>query len=175
MKKTNKNSGFKVPEHYFEGVTHKILERIPPTSGSSNAKAFPKDEGFKVPEGYFENLNKKILERSDKREIKVVQLHPYRKIYYTATAVAAGLLLFFGLRLSLEKPPTFSDLASQDIENYFQINELDMSSYEIAEMFPIDQLEINDVLNDQIQDAAILDYLDNNTDDLEELNLNYNE
>ena len=175
MKKINKNSGFKIPEHYFEEFTGKILDKVAQSRDFTQEELLSKDEGFTIPEGYFENLNQKILGRLEKKETKIIPLHPYKKIYYTAAAVAAGLLLFFGLRLSLEKPLTFSDLASQDIENYFQNNELDMTSYEIAEMLPIDQVEINDILNDRIQDAAILDYLDNNTDDLEELNLNYNE
>jgi len=175
MKKINKNSGFKVPEHYFEKLGEKLLDKAGQISNSPETRAFPKDDGFTVPEGYFENLNKRILEKLDRKEKHVIQLHRYKKIYYATAAVAAGLLLFFGLRSSLQKQLTFSDLASQDIEDYFQNNELDMSSYEIAEMLPLDQLEINDVMNNGIQDAAILDYLDNNMDNLEDLNLNYNE
>lgn len=170
-----KNPGFKIPEHYLEEFEEKMLDKVAQIDHSSKARAFPKDEGFTVPESYFENLNKKIFERLDKKENKVVPLYRYKKIYYTVAAVAAGLLLFLGLRLSFEKQLTFSDLASQDIEFYFQNNELDISFYEIAEMLPVDQLEVNDILDEGIQDAAILDYLDDNMDNLEELNLNYNE
>ena len=175
MKKIDKNSGFKVPEHYFEKLGGELLDKAAQISNSSETRTFPKNDGFTVPNRYFENFNKRILEKLDRKEPKVIQLHRYKKIYYATATVAAGLLLFFGLRSSFQKQLSFSDLASQDIENYFQNNELDMSSYEIAEMLPMDQLEINDVLNNRIQDAAILDYLDNNMDNLEELNLNYNE
>lgn len=175
MKKNNRNSGFKVPEHYFEEFTDRILDKVAQTRDSIQEDILPKDQGFTVPQGYFETLNQEILGKLDKKESKVIPLRANRRIYYAVASVAAGLLLFLGLKLSLDKPLTFSDLAIQDIENYFQNNELDMSSYEIAEMLPIDQVEINDILNDGIQDAAILDYLDNNTDDFEELNLNYNE
>lgn len=175
MKKINKNSGFKVPENYLSGFTEKILDKVGQTNGSFKARVFSKEDGFTVPEGYFENLNEKVLERLNNKEVKVIPLYSRKKLHYAVAAVAAGLVLFFGLRLSFEKQLTFSDLAAQDIENYFQNNEVDMSYYEIAEMFPIDQLEISDILDNRIQDSAILDYLDNNTDDLEELNLNYNE
>lgn len=175
MKKIDKNSGFKVPQHYFETLGEKLLDRAAQISNSSEVRTFPKDDGFTVPDGYFENFDKRMSEKLDRKERHVIQLHRYKKIYYATAAAAAGLLLFFGLRSSLQKQLTFSDLASQDIENYFQNNELDMSSYEIAEMLPLDQLEIGDVMNNGIQDAAILDYLGNNTDNLEDLNLNYNE
>src|SRR5690606_15846478 len=141
MKKINKNPGFKLPENYLEGFTEKILDKVAQNGGDSKAKQFSNGEGFTVPEGYFENLNQKILERLNNKETKVIALRPYKKLYYTAAAVAAGLVLIFGLRLSFEKQLTFSNLAATDIENYFLNNELDMSSYEIAEMFPIDQLE----------------------------------
>jgi hypothetical protein len=175
MKRITKNPGFKIPEHYFEEFGKKILDKVGQIDDSATIRTFPKNEGFIVPQAYFENLNEKIFERLDKKENDVIPLYRYKKIYYAIAAVAAGLLLFFGLGLSFEKQLTFSDLASQDIETYFQNNEMDISFYEIAEMFPVDQLEVDDILNDGIQDAAILDYLDNNTDNLEELNLNYNE
>ena len=175
MKKIDKNSGFKVPEHYFEGLGEKLLDKAGQISSSPEARVFPKEPVFTVPECYYKIMNKRVHQKLDRKEFRVVRLHRYKKIYYATAAAAAGLLLFFGLRSSLQRQLTFSDLASQDIEDYFQNNELDMSSYEIAEMLPLDQLEINDVMNNGIQDAAILDYLDNNMDNLEDLNLNYDE
>ena len=60
-------------------------------------------------------------------------------------------------------------------ENYFDENDVDLSSFEIAEVIPVDELEINDIINNHLNDENVVDYLNNSIDDFEELNLDGND
>ena len=132
-------------------------------------------DGFKIPEDYLDNFTHKLMakiseegSRETKRDgFKVPEAYfdslysnietkinsPSPKViqlnpikkYYYA-AVAAVLLFFIGL-----------------------------STYELAEMLPIDELEIKDIIDHQLNDENIIDYIDNSTDTFEELNFDPNE
>ncbi|MBM1107611.1 hypothetical protein JQC67_15755 [Aurantibacter crassamenti] len=170
MKASNKNNGFKTPEGYFEGLTDKLLSKI-----AEEQSVLPKEAGFKAPEGYFDTLQQNILQKIDTAEPKVIQLNPYRKYYFAAAAVAAVALVIFGINFNSTESPTFEGLADSDIENYFENNTMELSSYELAEVISFDELDINDILDNQLIDDHIIDYLDDNIDDLDELNLETDE
>lgn len=166
MKEFNKNNPFKTPEEYFEGFDDRLMDKL-----SEESSNIPKEEGFDLPEGYFDGLHKNIQEKLDNQEAKVVQLHPYRKYYIAAASAAAVALLFFGFNWTTSTSPKFDDLANADIEAYFETNELGLTTYEIAEVIPVDELEINDILENQFNEENVIDYLNENIDDFEELNL----
>ncbi|MEO9893134.1 hypothetical protein [Aurantibacter sp.] len=172
MKASNNNNGFKTPEDYFENLTGKLLSKI-----TEEQSVLPKGDGFIAPEGYFDGLQENILRKLDleKEETKVIQLNPYRKYYFAAAAVAAAFILFFGLNFETESSPTFEELAASDIESYFENNDMELSSYELAEVMSFDELDISDILDNQLNDDHIIDYLDDNIDYLEELNLETDE
>jgi len=167
--KIDKNS-FNTPEGYFDIFTDKLMNKL-----SAEETIAPKNEGFKVPEGYFDSLNKKIALKLAVEEPKVIQLNPFKKYYYIAASIAAVLLLYFGLNFNSKPAITFDDIASSDIENYFDENDVDLSSFEIAEVIPVDELEINDIINNHLNDENVVDYLNNSIDDFEELNLDGND
>lgn len=171
MEKFDKKSGFTVPDGYFEDAPLRILHAI------ENAKPVRQSEGFKVPLGYFEHLDEMILQKVENRDRGVIALNPFKKYYYVAAAVAAVLLVYLGLNTGQEKTIVFDfeDLSFYEIEAYFETNELGFTSYEIAEMIPVTDLDINDVLTHQLQEENIIDYLNDNTDSFEELNLENNE
>ncbi len=170
MKNSDKKIDFSVPEGYFENASRRFLSKIEDKHHKTD------NDGFILPPGYFEALNGRIVEKINKQEIRVVQLHPFKKYYYAA-AVAAILILFFGIQFIKDKEPTFGfdDLAYSDIETYFESNKFGITSYEIAEIIPVDQLEINDILTDRLNEEIIIEYLNNNTDSLYELNLENDE
>ncbi len=174
MREQDKNNVFKTPKGYFEGFADKLLEKIADPDSYQDLKMsdLPKEDGFTTPNGYFEKLDEKIIE---KKETKVVQLNPYKKYYFAAASIAATVLLVYGLQLKGSKKITFEDLASTDIENYLENNELGLSTYEIAEVLPVDELEVNDILDNKINEESIIDYLDENVDDFDELNLEIDE
>jgi len=173
MKKISKQNSFKTPEGYFDSLTDRIMDRI-----SQEDSVIPKTDGFGVPEGYFDSLNKEIIDQSGgaaSAETKVVKLHNYRKFYFAAASVAAALLLVFGLQWNRPESLSFEDLAGADIESYFEDHEIGLSSYEMAELLPIEDLEVNDILDNELNEDNIIEYLDDNFDDLDELNIEIDE
>lgn len=170
MNKSNKNNGFKTPENYFEGLTDRLLDKL-----SEENSVLPKDDGFVVPDGYFDSLNEKITNGLSGEETKVIPLKSYRNYYYAAASIAAVALVIFGLQWNTSETLTFESLAATDIENYFENNDYDLSAYEIAEVIPIAELEINDILTNRFEEDNIVDYLDDHIEDFEELNLEEHE
>lgn len=166
MEEFNKNNPFKTPEGYFENLEGSLLDKL-----SEEKLDLPKEDGYAVPKDYFDDLHKRIKHSLDNEETKVVQLHPYRKYYIAAASVAAIAVLFFGINWNNTLEPTFDDLADADIEAYFETNELGLTTYEIAEVLPLDELEINDILEDQFVEENVIEYLNENIDDIEDLNL----
>lgn len=166
MKKRTKKEPFKTPDGYFEGFADRLMDRL-----SEDSPVLPKKEGFKVPESYFDGLEAKLAEKVNPSETKVVQLRSYRKYYYIAASIAAIAVLVFTLQPKSSQGPSWDDLANSDIEAYFEDHEFDMTSSEIAEVLLLDQLELNDILEDQLNEETIIEYLDDHIDDLEDLNL----
>ncbi|PXX24945.1 hypothetical protein [Arenibacter sp. ARW7G5Y1] len=168
MDKLNKNNSFKVPEGYFDTLSNDLMKKIAKEDIST-----PLNEGFKVPEGYFENINSKILGQLENTPVepKVIPLKSYKKHYYTAASIAAVILLFLSVQFNSVKTPSYSDLANSDIEHYFEFNDLELSSYDLAEILPIHDLDLNDILESRLDNDNIIDYLDSHIDDFEELNM----
>lgn len=109
-----KNSGFKVPEDYFDSLESKILDKA--------KMALPLeskiDSGFKVPEGYFDNFKPKA------KSSKVINL---KKVLYISS-IAAAIVLLFALFIP-KSTPNFDGLETAAIETYL-LNE----SYETSEI-----------------------------------------
>ncbi len=170
MKDRNEKPDFIVPQGYFENATDRIINAI------VDIKPQKENEGFKVPSGYFEGLNSRITQKLEIKEIKVIKLNPFKKYYYAAAIAAVAILAFmFQINKTEEADFSFDDLVFSDIETYFETTELGFSSYEIAEMIPADELEINDMLINRIKEEHIIDYLNENIDSFEELNLENDE
>ncbi|PCJ93389.1 MAG: hypothetical protein COA50_13940 [Flavobacteriaceae bacterium] len=172
MERTNKNSGFRTPKGYFDGLSTSLLSKMETDEGSIY-NADTQQDVFKVPNGYFANLNKRILLKINQKETKVVSI--YKKYHYYAASIAAILVVLFAIKLNTNKAPTFDSLANLDIEHYFSENELGFSENEIAELFPINNVEISDILNQDINEEGIVEYLNINIEDLQEFNDVYDE
>ncbi len=170
MKELNNKNPFKTPEEYFEGFSERLMKRLP-----EKGTNVPEKDGFVVPDSYFEGVHKNIIQKLEAEETKVIQLHPYKKLYYAAAAIAAVVLVVLQLDQNTSKEITFESIANSDIENYFEVNSLEFSTYEIAELVPVDELEIRDILSNELNEEMILNYLDNNTENFEELNMEYDE
>ena len=161
MGEKRKNSGFKTPEGYFEGFTDDLLNKM-----SKEASSLPNKDGFKIPEGYFDSLNKEVLEKVTEKEIKVIRLQAYKKYFYAAASVAAIVLFVLSIQWRDKSSFTFDDLARTDIEIYLEENDLGLSSYELAEVLLTEEMEVNDILNIELDDENIIDYLEDNIDEL---------
>ena len=109
------------------------------------------------------------------KETKVIPLYPVKKIIAFVASIAAIAIIFFGYNWNSTEKLSISALANTDIEAYFENNEFDLTSYEIAEVLPFTDTEFSNMLNSSIENDNILDYLSDNTIDFEELNLQDNE
>ena len=171
MKTTNNNKDFKTPEGYFEGFTDRLLHSMSTAKGNQSDPLLPKSDGFMVPDHYFDGLNSQLHAKLGLGEPKVIALNPLRKYLYYAAAIVAVASLTIGVVYTRSAEPTFESLAKTEIEDYFDQNDLGLSTYELAEIIPVDDLEISDVLVNQFEDKNIIDYLDDHIDHIEELNL----
>jgi hypothetical protein len=171
MKEIPKKNSFKTPPGYFEGLTNRILDRLE----EQDTETLPKKEGFAVPDSYFDQLEKNVLDKTLKRETPVITLKRYRTFFYAAAAVAVLFVLVTGLEWNKGETLSFDDLAQMDITNYFESRDLELSSYEIAEVIPVAELEIIDFMDDSVGQEEILDYLEDSIDDLDELNIDLHE
>ncbi len=174
MKKLIKNSDFKAPEGYFEGFTDKLMGRLLEDESAFSNQDKNKD-GFTIPEAYFGTLNEKILSQINEQNTKVIPLHSYRAYYSVAATVAAVIVLALGIFWNTTKAVTFESLANSDIEYYFENNDLNLTALEIAEVFPIDDMKIGDIMNQQLNEENVIDYINNHIDDFEDLNLDSDE
>ena len=171
MDKKYKKEGYRVPEGYFEGLNKRLQDSL-----DQDALNLPKGDGFTVPEGYFDKLNDELSSRIlSTEQPKVIKFKPWKKYYLVAASIAAIIIIVIGFRLGGSDDFTFSDLANAELESYFYDNDLELTSYEIAEVLPIDEIEVNDILDNELNEENIIDYLDENVEDLYELNIEYDE
>ncbi len=168
MKENHKNK-FKTPEGYFDTFHERLMDKINEEETAQETSLIPKSDGFGVPDKYFDTF------KVEPEQVKVVQLKSYKKFYYAAASIAALFILFFGLTWKADAPITFEDLANAELDAYFESTELNMSTYEIAEVMSLSNLEINEVFDNTLEDENILEYLDENVEDIEDLNLDYND
>ena len=142
-----KNSGFKTPKGYFEGLEDRIIDQI-------NLQNKIKDTGFKSPDNYFDGLEDKLLERVT-TETKVISIFSKRNLIY-ATSIAAAIILILGIFLN-KNEITFDNLETASIEYY--LNEADLDSYEIASLLSEDELNTDSFTNTSLTEESIEDYL----------------
>lgn len=167
MKKNHKDK-FKTPEGYFNSFNDRLLDKI-----AQEESIIPKSDGFSVPQGYFKDIHPSVLNKLDKRVPKVIALKNYTKYFYVAASVAAIFLLVVTLLPKQSQTPQFDDLASTEIENYFEDTEIGLTSYEIAQVVAFNGEELETLAEEELEEALILDYIDTNTDTFDELNLDY--
>jgi len=154
--KTNLNnieeSGFKVPENYFENLEASILSHV-------NLKEKATDAGFTVPKDYFSKVEDTILTKVTKKEpVKIIPLINKKTIFYISS-VAAAILLLFNLNIFNNKV-TYDALAYDTVENYV-LNE-DIATEELATLF--NEVDFSEEGFEAISfsDEAIQDYINDN-------------
>ena len=170
MKHMNKNNPFKTPEGYFDSLKDRLLDAV-----SSDDSGLPADDGFSVPENYFDSLNERIGKRLPDKSPKVIPLFGYKQVVYAVSAAAAVFLLVFGLQFRAADSPQFDTLASADIENYLQSYAGELNTYEIADELDVRDLGISDVMDENLEEENIIEYLDDEIDDLDDLNFEFDE
>ncbi|MDT0607173.1 hypothetical protein [Croceitalea rosinachiae] len=168
MKKNHKNK-FKTPEGYFDSFNERLLDKI-----VKEESVIPPDDGFSAPDGYFEYVHDEVYK---KIQPKVIQLKNYRKYYFAAASIAAIVILTLFFNQNNSQSFGFDDLANAEIDAYFESNDLNFSTYELAEVVTFENLSIMNIAESEnsIDEDILLEYLDENVDEIEDLNLNYDE
>lgn len=146
-----KNTGFETPKNYFDSVEDAVFSSLQ----SEKLKNSTSDPGYSIPEGYFDRLEDEVLSKIDKPETKVISLNT-RKLLYTATSIAAILVLYFTL-FNKTEPNTLDFLDTEVVEAYILEQEID--SYELASLLTDEDI---DTINGDIFKEEF------NTDQLEE-------
>ena len=131
MGKISKKEGFKTPKNYFDGLSAEILSKLEDTTSTD----LPKSDGFKTPEGYFDSLGKEVLAKDQAPETKIINLRPYRRLFYAAASIAAAVVLIFGWQWQGEQSLDFGDLASGELQAYFEDDPTGLTSYEICLLY----------------------------------------
>ncbi len=175
MSNLGKNNNFKIPKDYFDEFKGELMAKLNEEDSDLSLSKEYHNGGFKVPHNYFETLGERIASKIEPEKGKVIQLRPYRKYYIAAASIAAILVIALSVKLTTGKTPTFETLGSNDIENYFENHEMDFTDNELAELLPVQEVGINDILTQEINQERIVDYLDDTIEDLQELNNVYDE
>jgi hypothetical protein len=146
-----KDSGFKAPKNYFDGLEESIMNQI---------KLHEKieDTGFKSPDNYFELFEDKIIDRV-KHEPKVIPLFNKRNLLY-ASGIAAALVIMLSIFIN-NNELTFDDLETASIESY--LNEEELDSYEIASLLTEEELSTDIFIDSDLTSESLEEYLLQNT------------
>ncbi|MDO5969715.1 hypothetical protein Q4Q35_07835 [Flavivirga aquimarina] len=149
-----KETGFKVPDGYFNQLEDVILSDI-------KLKKMSSDSGFKLPKDYFDTLEDTIINKvSAKKSTKVIPLFKKRTLIYISS-VAAAVLLLFNLSI-FEKELTFDSLDIETVENY--IIDENIGSYEIAALLPEEDLLEENFIEYNVETETVETYILNNLD-----------
>lgn len=147
-----KKTGFKTPDNYFNTFEEQLFNTLESKSSMQNIES----HGFNVPQNYFETLDEKLesLIHSEK-ESKVIKVN-WKRVVYT-TSIAACLVLIFSLGFNNSKNITFESIETASIETYIQ--EEDYTSYEIASLLDVAELETENFTDKAIPDSDLENYL----------------
>ena len=174
MKKNDNTNPFKTPEGYFDSFQNILMDKLSNEESGLLDFLENKNDGFKVPVGYFDGLQKNIDNRLDDK-VKVIPIKTFRDHYMAIASIAAVALVVLGFFWNTSDQINFADLADSDIETYFENNDFGLSSYEIAEEISLDQMVMGDFLETRFSDEHIVDYINENIDNINELNLEEDE
>jgi hypothetical protein len=159
------NGGFKVPEGYFESFESKLFEKI--TSDTDSQLSSKMDAGFKIPEDYFATLEGAILQKinDDKPKGKLISLRTRRNVLYLS-GIAAMIAIIISISIPKESELNFNTIEVADIHAYFNEEDVELSTTEIAALLDGDITYSETLEKDFIDDETLLEYLsDQDLDD----------
>lgn len=166
-KKNIKNSGFKVPDQYFENFEKQLSNALDDEKENGFLLSKVEKTGYKVPDQYFETFEDILLTKikEKKKTTKVISIATIKKLMYIS-GVAAMIVLAIILRNPKEtNAPDFESIAIADIQEYIISNHVEMSDDELAVLLD-SEIDLTEMFEDAIISNEVLeDYL--STEDLE--------
>lgn len=169
MKIPEQHTPFSTPDGYFDTFPQDLKIRL-----TEEELGITKPSGFRVPKDYFDTLPSRIHSRV-RSEPKVIPLASKKLYYLAAASIAAAFLVFIGLQWNSAEETSWDSIVNTDIDTYFDDNGMALTSYEIATIISVDELEVTDFLENQLQEEYLMEYLSEGTDVYEELNIEAHE
>lgn len=161
MDERYKNTGFKVPEEYFEGLANRLVKNLYDND-------FPKSPGFTVPDGYFDLKEQEVLSEIKsfpKNKSKTISLFPQKFYYYVAGIAACAILLVSLLTNQKNEVENLANIPFTEVENYVDKGNLNITIFEMTHI--LEEENISQVSNENnIEDENLENYLIQNLDDL---------
>ncbi|MBD0825100.1 hypothetical protein [Aestuariibaculum marinum] len=143
------NSGFKVPENYFDTLEDRLFTQ-------SKLKASADSSGFTMPENYLNTLEDNILSQvSEKETAKVIPLFSRKNLLY-ASSIAAAITLLFTLSIQNTKP-MLDGVDNETVESYLLNEDIDL--YEIASTLTAEDLAKENFKEVKIDETTFEDYI----------------
>ena len=168
-------SGFKVPEGYFDALEARILGSVT----AVQEKKLPvdkKETGFKVPESYLENFEAELFEKIDRIEEKrktpkVISLFNKESFYYAAGAAAVFVAMVTTLFTNPSPSIGFEDLDMLTLEGYIH-ESIEFSTNDISHYLSEGDFGLAPSRGTGVDEDAVIEYL---TENMEEPSILYNE
>ncbi|WP_438712499.1 hypothetical protein ACSTS3_09250 [Aquimarina muelleri] len=154
------NGGFKVPEEYFENLESRLSKKTPFKTEKKLLSKTKYSSGFKIPDEYFVGFENKILRKvkETKSKRKVISLITRKNILYFSS-IAAMIAIIISLSISKESELSFNDITVADIYTYFNEENIELSTIEIATLLESDVSYTETLEKELINEDVILDYL----------------
>ncbi|SDW80045.1 hypothetical protein SAMN05444411_102202 [Lutibacter oricola] len=142
---------FKTPTNYFEDIESITISKL-------KAEALNEKDTHNVPNNYFDSIEDAVFEKLNKKPSKVIQLKNNAKKVFIPLAIAASLLLMFTLTNNTE-PVSFDSLATNDIENWIDEGNIELSNTTLANIYADVELE-DSFLDTSISDDELFESID---------------
>lgn len=159
-----KDTGFKVPENYFEDFETRFMGQL--SSSEEDLLSTGTSSPFKVPDHYFEEFESRLTDRLplETKEPKVIPLFNRKHLSYIA-GVAAVLAIILS-SVVLNRPQTFgySDLDVIAVENYL-LESFEFSSPEETHLLQEGDFSFATSPGKDLDREAVLEYLNDNMED----------
>lgn len=166
MEKNKYTTGFKIPEAYFEAFDVRMFEKLkeeelPKDSGFAVPDHYFDELEEKIVQSTTTS-NWKVL-RNEKPKINV----PNRSaILYTLTGIAAAVVVVLSLYpFGSNTSYSFEDLNETIVSAYIQDGELDLTAEDLAMYLQDEDFDALVVPSETISEENLSDYLLNNLDD----------
>ena len=149
-----RETGFKTPQNYFDGVEDAVVSKLNSHSGLSSID----ETGFKMPEDSLDSVEDRVFKKlNEDSNSRVISLVSRRHLLYV-TAAAAVVLIMFTI-LTNKFSTSESELDYEMVESYI-INQ-EISAYELAALLTEEEIEtINTtILSETFNESSVEDYL----------------
>lgn len=144
-----KETGFKVPQDYFEALEDTILNEV-------KLKSIVSESGLKIPKDYLDNFNVSV-----KEETKVISIFNKKNIIFVSS-IAAAIILFFSLNIFNTSTTTLDDIDTASVDDYI-LNETEIS--ELTTLFQDSDLSEAQFIDYTLSDEALDSFIED-VDDL---------